>query len=201
MNEPDKLRTVPEDPPSAGRDPAPVALLVALILLLLWGMSYLDGHGGVQAMVYAPYRSLKEVRDDQPRSEVGDKFAKGKEVYGRTCVLCHQPTGLGEANKAPPLAGSEWVLAQNPNRIIRVVLHGFTGPVTVKREEWNLSMVAWNGVLTPDEIANVLTYARQEWGNNASEVKVEQVKAIMEKEKDRLDNWTAEQLLKIPETE
>ena len=202
--EPDKLNTTPEDPPAPGSATTPVALLVALILLLLWGMSYLDSHGGgFQATVYAPYVSFKRVNEDQVRLGSDASYYKGKEVYDRICTLCHQPTGLGEAGKAPPLAGSEWVLAQNPNRVIRIVLHGLTGPIPVKGQEWNLQMVAWNGVLTLEEIANVLTYVRQnkDWGNNASDVKVEQVKTIMEKEKDRSENWTAERLLKIPETE
>jgi len=98
-----------------------------------------------------------------------------------------------------PLSGSEWVLAPKPDRIIRIVLHGLQGPVTVLGQEWSLAMVPWKGVLTDEEIAAVVTFIRQnkDWGHDASAVTTEEVKAISEAE-NRLEPWSGPDLDRIP---
>jgi mono/diheme cytochrome c family protein len=202
--EPDKFNTA-EDPPSAGSDPTPVALLVALILLLLWGMSYLDGHGGgFLATVYWPYNDRTQVQRDQPPSEGDEVYRLGKMVYETkaNCMVCHQANGLGLPNQFPPLAGSEWVLAKEPGRIIRIVLDGLQGPITVSGKEFGqATMVPWKENLTDEDIAAVLTYVRKTWGNNAPEVTSERVKAVRAKEASRSTSWTPDELLKIGENE
>ena len=62
-------------------------------------------------------------------------------------------------------------------------------------------MVPWRDTLTDQQIADVLTYVRSEWGNNAPEVKAEQVKAVRDKTAGRSGQWLADELLKVPETE
>jgi len=202
--EPDKPNNMPEDPSAPGSAPAPVALLVALILLLLWGMSYLDSHGGgFQATVYAPYISLKHVNEDQPPSESNTVLKLGKMVYETkaNCMVCHQATGQGLPGQFPPLAGSEWVLAKEPGRIIRIVLDGLQGLITVSGKEFNGSMVPWKDNLSDEDIAAVLTYIRSSWGNNAPAVTVEQVKAVRAKEASRSSSWLPDDLLKVQENE
>ena len=121
------------------------------------------------------------------------------------CVGCHQATGLGMPNQFPPLADSEWALAKDPNRIIRAVLDGFAGPVTVLGQPFNGAMPPQRAQsdgsgLKDADIAAVLTYVRQEWGNKASEVTTAQVKAIKEKTADHSGTpWKAEDLLQIQE--
>jgi len=124
-------------------------------------------------------------------------FAKGKELYPMTCGACHQADGQGLAGQFPPLVGTDWVLAADPGRIIRMVLHGVTGPFDVNGTSFNNTMVPWKDVLPDDDIAALITYVRNEWSNAASAVKPEQVAAIREKEKDRIDPWTEEELKKI----
>ena len=133
------------------------------------------------------------------------RFNNGKRVYYDTakCVLCHQLTGMGSASpESPPLAGSEWVLATEPGRVIRIVLHGLQGPVTVNGRQFNTSgMPPWKETLTDEEIADVLTYIRQEWGNNASSVTAEQVKAIRGKTASQSGQLFVDELLKVNENE
>jgi mono/diheme cytochrome c family protein len=124
---------------------------------------------------------------------------KGKKVYDATCSLCHQPNGLGDPSKAPPLVGSEWVLAPKPDRIIRIVLDGFQGPVTVKGQDFNLAMASWKSTFKDDEIAAVLSYVRNNWNNKASMVKPEQVAEIRAKTKDRTSSWTSPELQAVPD--
>ena len=192
--------------PTAGSARAPVWLFVLVAVLAFWGMGFLDDYGGgFNASVYEPYKSRKELQDDQPRSLGDVVFLRGKKVYYETakCVLCHQPTGMGSASpESPPLAGSEWVLATEPGRVIRIVLHGLQGPVTVNGRQFNSSgMPPWKETLTDEEIADVLTYIRQEWGNNASSVTAEQVKAIRGKTASQSGQLFVDELLKVNENE
>ena len=86
-----------------------------------------------------------------------------------------------------------------PGRVIRAVLDGLVGPMQVKGQAFNGSMVPWKDALTDEEIAAVLTYVRQnaEWGNKAPEVKPERVKDVRAKTKGRNQPYTQEELLKI----
>lgn len=117
---------------------------------------------------------------------------RGEAVYNRTCIACHQATGQGIDPVFPPLAGSEWV-AKNPSVIVRNIMHGMAGPITVKGKVYNGMMPAVAGV-TDADIADVTTYVRNSWGNSASSVTEEEVKAIKAKYADRKTPWTAEEL-------
>jgi mono/diheme cytochrome c family protein len=103
----------------------------------------------------------------------------GKRVFTANCVTCHQATGTGVPGVYPPLAGSEWVVdPQHEKHIIAIVLHGLNGPITVKGNTYNNAMTPFGGILRDDQIANVLTYIRSEWGNNAPAITAEQVAAV-----------------------
>ncbi len=190
---------------SQRRGPAvPIWLIVFLFLLLYWGALYFDANGGwFSPKIYAPYRDVEELTALQPGGGGNEFFELGKAVYNRpTCSACHQASGQGSPGQFPPLAGSEWVLEEQPGRIIRLVLYGMHGPVTVKGQQYNSSMVPWN-VLSDEEVAAVITYVRQnkEWGNNASAVTPDQVKAIREKVGNRTQPFTADELMKIATNE
>jgi mono/diheme cytochrome c family protein len=183
---------------AARRGPAvPMWLIVFLFLLLYWGALYFDANGGwFSPKVYAPYHNVEEITALQPGGGGNEVFELGKAVYNRpTCAACHQASGQGTPGQFPPLAGSEWVLEEDPGKFIRLVLNGIQGPITVKGQAYNNAMVPWN-VLSDEEIAAVITYVRQnkEWGNNASAVTTEQVKAIRDKLKGRSQPFTAEEL-------
>ena len=68
-----------------------------------------------------------------------------------------------------PLAGSEWVLEKDPSRLIRIPLLGAAGPITVKGVEWNLAMPAMGAALPDDDLAAVLSYMRNAWGNKSED--------------------------------
>ena len=201
--EPKNLFTkgIDEAEPTAGRGPAPIFLIVIFALLVYWGMIYLDAHGGgFDPQVYRPYASHEDVQQRQPKTEAGDLIAKGKVVF-QTCAACHQPDGKGSAAlNAPPLAGSDWVQAEGPNRIIRIVLNGLAGPIKVSGADFGAgAMPEFKPIFDDQQIAAVLTYVRQEWGNKAGPVKPEQVKAIRAKEADKSGTWNAADLLQIPD--
>ena len=176
----------------------PIWLIVLTVMLLYVGALYFDDHGGwFHPQVYGPYRSYAELEPYQPKGD-GGLFSQGRGVYGKTCVACHQATGLGTPGQFPPLAGSEWVNEADSGRVIRAVLNGLQGPITVHGQNFNNVMVPWNS-LSDEDVAAVITYVRQnkEWGNTASAVTPDRVKAVREKIKAHPAAFTADELLKV----
>ena len=190
------------DEPRTGSAPVPVWLIVLFGVLFYAGQLYLaENAGGFNSQVYEPYSSFAEVRKANPDLGV-DMVALGQELFSSRCGVCHGPLGQGQPGKFPPLAGSEWVRAPSPGRPIRIVLNSVNGEIQVKGETYNdPAMPPWRDAATDEEIAAILTYVRQAWGNNAPPVKPEQVKEIREKTSDRGTQWTAPELLTVPETE
>jgi nitrite reductase (NO-forming) len=106
----------------------------------------------------------------------------GAVLFKGTCSTCHQDDGKGLPNVFPPLAGSDYLLSDR-KRAIAVVLNGLSGPVTVNGVEYN-SVMPPMSQLNDDEIANILTYALNSWGNSdgvVSASEVAQVRATTER--------------------
>jgi len=102
---------------------------------------------------------------------------KGKQVYMGLCFACHQPDGKGLPGAFPPLTGSDYMLADR-DRAVRTVLKGLTGPVTVNGVTFNSAMPPQEAVLTDAQIADVLTYVFNSWGNSGDAFTAAKVKAI-----------------------
>jgi putative membrane-bound dehydrogenase-like protein len=117
---------------------------------------------------------------------------RGAQVYNSTCVACHGIDSKGVPDVFPPLAGSEWVTgpADVP---IRIMLNGLVGPITVDGAKYN-SVMPPLPQLSPAEMADVLTYVRQSFGNDASPVTNEEVIANRRTHGQRKEFWTAEEL-------
>jgi nitrite reductase (NO-forming) len=102
---------------------------------------------------------------------------RGKQVYLSLCYACHQSNGEGLPGAFPPLAGSDFLMADR-ERAIRIVLKGLTGPVTVNGKTITSAMPPQEAVLTDTQIADVLTFVVNAWGNKGEAFKADQVKAI-----------------------
>lgn len=100
----------------------------------------------------------------------------GQDVFARYCALCHQADGAGVPGAFPPLTDSEWVQGDE-GRLIRLVLNGMQGPITVHGQEYNNVMTP-HAFLTDEQIANVLTYVRSSFGNDAGPVLADQVARV-----------------------
>ncbi len=101
-------------------------------------------------------------------------YSAGEEVYGKTCKACHQVTGKGIPSAFPPLAESDYLL-EDKNRVIKTVLEGLTGEITVNGN-------VFNGTMTPQaisdqEVVDVVNYVLNSWGNAGGEVTLEDVAA------------------------
>ena len=104
------------------------------------------------------------------------QIAKGKGVYMQTCFVCHQPNGEGIPGQIPPLAKSDYLMADKP-RSIQGVLVGQSGEMTVNGKKYNGTMVPLN-YLSDEDIANVLTYVRNSWDNAGDAVSAAEVRRI-----------------------
>lgn len=100
---------------------------------------------------------------------------RGKEVYTISCLPCHQADGSGVPHLNPPLTPNEWVSGPK-QRLIALLLNGSQGKVEIDGDTWSNSMPA-QPHLTDQQIADVLTYVRNAFGNKASAVTPAEVKA------------------------
>ena len=131
---------------------------------------YLPEGPGIQEMPTTDEIIASEI----PAKSFEEQMEFGKQAYMQTCFACHQAEGQGIPNAFPPLAKSDYLNA-DVDRAIGIILRGKTGEITVNGEKYNSVMT--RQMLSPDEIANVLTYVYNSWGNNKQVV----TKAMVEK--------------------
>ena len=104
-----------------------------------------------------------------------EKVELGRKLFGSICAACHQPTGQGLPNVFPPLAGSDFLNADK-KRAIKIVINGRKGEVTVNGSKFNNSMPSFP--LSDDDIAYVLTFVYNSFGNSGLEVDPSEVKTL-----------------------
>lgn len=112
--------------------------------------------------------------------------------YQRVCQACHQADGKGMTGAFPPLAGSEW-LTQDPETPIRIVLMGLSGPIEVAGTQWNAAMPP-PPAMSDADIAEAITFARKNFGNDASEVTEAMVAEVRTSLGGRANPWTSAEL-------
>ncbi len=132
--------------------------------------------------------------------ESGKKqYLLGQAVYQREghCVTCHQANGAGLEPAFPPLTNSPWV-AGDPERLVKIALNGLMGPLEVNGKKYDgaVPMTPFGGMLSDDEIAAVLTYVRNSFGNRAVPIEGSQVKRVRTANPGRMNFYTGEELLK-----
>lgn len=161
-------------------------------------------HAHETALAHLNDLSVAEKKETQVSTHLQgadrDLYIKGKEIYGREgfCITCHQAEGGGlDASGFPPLVKTKWVLG-NEERLIKLTLNGLLGPIEVLGKEYpgQVPMTPFGGLLKDDEVAAVLTYVRNSFGNKASAIKPAQVKAVREAIGDKKDFYSPDDLLK-----
>jgi len=127
-------------------------------------------------------------------------YVRGAEIYSREghCATCHQADGQGlAAAQFPPIAGSKWA-TQSKERLIKLTLNGLYGKIKVKGKVYPglVPMTPFRGLLTDSEIAAVLTYTRNSFGNRASIVTADEVKKVRDATKSNTAFYDPKKLLK-----
>ena len=166
--------------PTRAETPAPIPTWawVLFLVVVAWGMWYV-------ATEYRAYRAAAATAQasSQAASTPGAAApagqpswaALGEQVFGNKCAACHQLTGQGLPGVFPPLKGSPVVTAADPTEHIHTVLRGLSGK-TIGGVAYATPMPAFADQLSDEEVAAVLSYERNSWGNQAPPVKPEDVK-------------------------
>ena len=107
----------------------------------------------------------------------GNMSATGALDYANNCAACHLSSGVGYTNTFPALAGNPVVNANNPVSLIHIILSGASMPAT-KDTPTSFTMPSFATRLSDQEIADVVTFIRSSWGNNAPAVDASQVASL-----------------------
>jgi glucose/arabinose dehydrogenase/mono/diheme cytochrome c family protein len=147
----------------------------------IWRIMYKgdkDNFGKEQLSSMDKRKQLSHIRTPDITTDNLNKgvAAPGEKIYDIYCATCHQKDGKGASGRFPPLAGTDWVTGDK-TRLITLVLNGLEGSITVNGETF-INAMPQHSFLTDEEAANVLTYIRQNFGNKASEIKPQEIKAI-----------------------
>lgn len=134
--------------------------------------------GEIMEGIYRPEGSvIQNMPKDKPTEMAkvlskSEQIEAGRKIYMQACFACHQANGEGVANAFPPLAKSDYLNA-DPSRAIDVLINGLSGEIVVNNKKYNSIMPSQQ--LSDDEVANVLTYVYNNWGNNGKVVSPEEV--------------------------
>src|SRR5437868_5231839 len=170
--------------PRVGLEPLSLWLIGVYSLALFFGGAYLGRYSGGFSGDSLDPGSVPTAKKGGPggggeqQQQELTPAERGKKVFAANCQVCHQADGQGSASQSyPPLAGSEFTNGGS-RRAAMIVMKGLQGPVTVKGQKFGSAvMQPWES-LGDQKVADVLTYERSEWGNNASPVTKEQVAAL-----------------------
>lgn len=146
-------------------------------------------------------KKTTEAAAPPPAGIKAEVMAKGKAIYLRdgSCATCHQPDGKGLGESGfPPLHGTNWVVGSQ-DRLIKLVLKGLYGPIDVNGKKYpgQVPMTPFGGMLKDDDVAAVLTYVRNAFGNKASAVSAQKVKEIRAAVQSKTGFYTPQELLKL----
>ena len=139
----------------------------------------------------------REERVDLEESDL-ELYYLGKSIYAKDgyCATCHQVDGKGIKSAGfPPLKGTQWVLGDE-ERLIKITLNGVMGKMEVMEKSYSgkVPMMAFGSLLNDREIAGVLTYVRNSFGNKATAISPEKVKQVREDTKDKKGYYLVEEL-------
>ena len=126
-------------------------------------------------------------------------FASGRQLYLNTCSGCHGTDGAGLSRFAPPLVGSDWVTGDE-KRLVLILLHGMEGPVEINKKIYDqpeiLPVMPAHSTMDDASLTAILTYVRNEWGNNAGPLSKRLVGMTRVTSQGRVVPWTAKELNK-----
>ena len=111
-------------------------------------------------------------------------FDRGKKIYLQNCFSCHGKEGRGLLDMGPPLVKSDWVTG-GPEIIAKIILKGMTGEIEVSGKKYKpkIPMLAFEGIMNDKQIADVITFIRNNWGNKSAPVSEDFVKQVRQKVK------------------
>jgi mono/diheme cytochrome c family protein len=128
------------------------------------------------ASIFFSFNQREEV-PIQTEPDLEESIKLGQEIYSSYCISCHMNEGEGIPGAFPPLAKSDYLMADK-ERSIHIVMYGLEGEIVVNGNTYNNVMTPLG--LNDEEIAHVLNFVRNNWGNEGEVVTFEEVKAVRE---------------------
>lgn len=155
----------------------------ALAMLKVSGPENKAIYSGKQSdTVYLPegnaIQSLEDPVKTIPAKHLKERIQLGQRIYEQNCAACHQPTGEGIPNAFPPLAKSDFLL-KDKLRAAGIVINGRQGTIIVNDKTYVGAMPAFQ--LNDEQIANVLSYVMNTWGNKSEGLTPEEVAQVRAK--------------------
>lgn len=152
----------------------------------IWRITYegdKDNFGEQQLKLMEERKLLSHIRspDEIEDNLMKDDLVGGEKTYYQYCSACHQQNGGGATGRFPSLIGTDWVTGDK-ERLIKVLLNGMEGNLQIGDEVFN-GVMPQHSFLNDKELADVLTYIRTNFGNNASEVDIKEVEKIRNEQK------------------
>lgn len=145
---------------------------------------------------------LQQSKNDASYKELAKKYPEGAALYKSICQTCHGGDGNGMASLAPPLNRSEWVTGDK-DKLLAIVLYGLTGPIQVNDKLYkapeimgDMPGIGTNKELSDEDIAQLMSFIRNAWGNKGSEVQPTDVDRVRRKHAGRQKTFTMEELEK-----
>ncbi len=105
-------------------------------------------------------------------------YLSGKHLYKLNCENCHQKDGKGQGRLYPPLANADYFL-DNPNQAICVIKNGKKGKIIVNQQDYEITMLGFQELSNRD-IADLMTYIGNAWGNNLGDFSSQQVEQVLQ---------------------
>jgi mono/diheme cytochrome c family protein len=206
-------REAPE--PEEGTRAIPKFVLAWIAILIIWGVGYYAWQigkpllgGDSRTPVATAHQESRPANDPSAEtlgasgsensasvSNTASAIPNGAAIFSAQCSACHQANGQGIPGAFPPLAASEWMVADSAIPVA-IVHDGLQGKIEVAGNQYQGAMPRFGGQLSDTELAAVLSYARSQWGNDASEISSATVTEHRERFGDR-KAWSAEELVEV----
>jgi mono/diheme cytochrome c family protein len=191
--------------PRVGLEPLSIWLIAVYGLAIFAGGAYLGRYSGNFSgdsldLAYIPPKKAGPGGGPAggPEKEL-TPAERGKKIFAANCQTCHQANGQGVPGQYPPLAGSEFTNGGS-RRMAMIVMKGLQGPVKVKGQQFGTAvMQPWDKTLTDQKIAEVMTYERSDWGNQATPVTAEQIAALRRELASHPESYNEADILAAPD--
>jgi mono/diheme cytochrome c family protein len=171
--------------------------------LLSWAKQQFSADHVVVKRIQKHVDDLQARANQAKQARINAQYKDAVALFQLACVACHGPDGRGVAPIAPPLASSHWVSGPK-DRLIALVLYGMSGPVEVGGKSYDRPDISgempglyFNTQLTSEQLAEVLTYIRVSWGNEASEIHADEIERVRKRFGERTQAFTQDELDKV----
>lgn len=182
-------RSLPEE----GNETGPWWLYAVILTTFAFGFFYTGYYFG--EFSYQPHQLyISQAEEEAPAEPVElTQMELGENIYGSVCSTCHQSNGEGVEGAFPTLVDTDYVNG-SIGRFAGIIIHGLYGEMEINGINYNGNMPAWGEQISDEEVAAVMTYVRNSFGNNSTDVPIDSIKSYRENYGDRTSQWEVDEL-------